>query len=140
MLSRWVSVIGLRVGDLPGSRSGTRPWQTRGKALPPNFGYQRAQSSTMSAEQSKKRGAFIVFEGCDRSGKTTQVSMLVDALNKEGMASKMWRFPGEWARSATLTFVSFIWSLAEMGRSYSAAVAGDADQLVAAREGNRYLI
>ena len=28
-----------------------------------------------------KRGALIVFEGCDRSGKTTQVTKLVERLN-----------------------------------------------------------
>ena len=28
-----------------------------------------------------KRGALIVFEGCDRSGKTTQVTKLVERFN-----------------------------------------------------------
>ena len=40
-----------------------------------------------------KRGSLIVFEGCDRSGKTTQVSKLVEKLNKEGKPAKMMRFP-----------------------------------------------
>jgi len=40
-----------------------------------------------------QRGSLIVFEGCDRSGKTTQVKRLVDNLNKEGIESKMMRFP-----------------------------------------------
>jgi len=40
-----------------------------------------------------ERGSLIVFEGCDRSGKTTQVQKLVDNLNKEGIESKMMRFP-----------------------------------------------
>ena len=31
-----------------------------------------------------KRGALIVFEGCDRSGKTTQVQRLVNRLTNEG--------------------------------------------------------
>ena len=31
-----------------------------------------------------KRGALIVFEGCDRSGKTTQVQRLVTRLTDEG--------------------------------------------------------
>jgi len=34
-----------------------------------------------------------VFEGCDRSGKTTQVKRLVDSLNSEGKTTKMMRFP-----------------------------------------------
>eukprot|EP00088_Acartia_fossae_P071829 TRINITY_DN9955_c0_g1_i1.p1 TRINITY_DN9955_c0_g1~~TRINITY_DN9955_c0_g1_i1.p1 ORF type:complete len:219 (+),score=36.28 TRINITY_DN9955_c0_g1_i1:88-744(+) len=40
-----------------------------------------------------KRGALIVFEGCDRSGKTTQIKRLVDRLNNEGKKAKMMRFP-----------------------------------------------
>ena len=35
-----------------------------------------------------KRGALIVFEGCDRSGKTTQIKRLVDRLNEEGSKTK----------------------------------------------------
>ena len=34
-----------------------------------------------------------MFEGCDRSGKTTQVKKLVEKLNKEGKSAKMMRFP-----------------------------------------------
>jgi len=40
-----------------------------------------------------KRGALIVFEGCDRSGKTTQIKRLVERLNQEGSKTKMMRFP-----------------------------------------------
>jgi len=40
-----------------------------------------------------KRGSLIVFEGCDRSGKTTQVKRLVDTLNKTGCTTEMMRFP-----------------------------------------------
>ena len=39
------------------------------------------------------RGSLIVFEGCDRSGKTTQVRRLVERLNREGRPAKMMRFP-----------------------------------------------
>ena len=51
----------------------------------------------MSGQSSVRmpRGALVVFEGCDRSGKTTQCQKLVDALNAEGTKAKMWRFPGE---------------------------------------------
>jgi len=42
---------------------------------------------------SLKRGALIVFEGCDRSGKTTQVNRLIARLNEEGKTTKMMRFP-----------------------------------------------
>ncbi|KAK2180361.1 hypothetical protein NP493_446g01022 [Ridgeia piscesae] len=39
------------------------------------------------------RGALIVFEGCDRSGKSTQCKKLVEALNNDGIKAKLWRFP-----------------------------------------------
>jgi dTMP kinase len=39
------------------------------------------------------RGALIVFEGCDSSGKTTQCQKLVTALNSEGIAAKLIAFP-----------------------------------------------
>jgi dTMP kinase len=37
--------------------------------------------------KNKPRGAFIVLEGLDRAGKTTQCAMLVNALNKQGISS-----------------------------------------------------
>jgi thymidylate kinase len=40
-----------------------------------------------------KRGAFILFEGCDRCGKTTQVAQLVDALNSVGIKTRRQAFP-----------------------------------------------
>jgi len=39
------------------------------------------------------RGAFILFEGCDRVGKSTQCSMLVEYLKKEGHTVELFRFP-----------------------------------------------
>jgi thymidylate kinase len=41
------------------------------------------------------RGAFIVFEGLDRCGKTTQVEALADALRREGRQVRCAKFPGE---------------------------------------------
>ncbi|GAA6004722.1 hypothetical protein JCM10207_000993 [Rhodosporidiobolus poonsookiae] len=41
----------------------------------------------------KRRGAFIVFEGLDRSGKSTQVARLVDSLNARGVKAVAARFP-----------------------------------------------
>ena len=35
-----------------------------------------------------QRGALIVFEGCDRSGKTTAVKRLVDYLNDKHQLTK----------------------------------------------------
>jgi hypothetical protein len=40
------------------------------------------------------RGALIVFEGCDRSGKTTQCDKLVKALSQDGVKSDLMKFPG----------------------------------------------
>lgn len=40
-----------------------------------------------------KRGAFIVFEGIDRSGKTTQSLYLVEDLNNNNIQTKHMRFP-----------------------------------------------
>lgn len=42
-----------------------------------------------------KRGALIVFEGGDHSGKTTQCSKLVEALTAKGESVKLLKFPGK---------------------------------------------
>ncbi len=41
------------------------------------------------------RGALIVFEGCDRVGKSTQVKKLLKALTKVGVNYKDLKFPGK---------------------------------------------
>ena len=43
---------------------------------------------------SPRRGAFIVFEGLDRSGKSTQVSILLAKLKKEEYKARIQKFPG----------------------------------------------
>ena len=43
--------------------------------------------------QPQPRGAFIVFEGADRAGKSTQCQMLVEHLQAAGVAAELWRFP-----------------------------------------------
>ncbi|XP_043253966.1 thymidylate kinase [Colletes gigas] len=42
---------------------------------------------------SSGRGALIVFEGCDRAGKSTQVKMLLEALNKLNIPAAGRNFP-----------------------------------------------
>ena len=42
---------------------------------------------------SKKRGAFILLEGVDRCGKTTQVSLLTKHLLNLSLATVAYRFP-----------------------------------------------
>lgn len=39
------------------------------------------------------RGALIVFEGCDRAGKSTQVKMLIEALKKRNIPTEARAFP-----------------------------------------------
>ncbi|KPM40781.1 hypothetical protein AK830_g5794 [Neonectria ditissima] len=50
-----------------------------------------ATSSSAAAETA--RGAFIVLEGLDRSGKTTQVKLLEQRFVEEGRPVKVMRFP-----------------------------------------------
>ena len=58
------------------------------------------------------RGAFIVFEGCDRSGKTTTCQRLVQFLNDQSKAAKFMRFPDRSTRiGATIGMALFaIWA------------------------------
>ena len=39
------------------------------------------------------RGAFILFEGVDRCGKTTQSTRLVETLKASGVDAELWRYP-----------------------------------------------
>ncbi|RXK39299.1 thymidylate kinase [Tremella mesenterica] len=45
-----------------------------------------------------QRGAFIVFEGLDRSGKSTQVGALVARLQREGRKVRLQKFPDRTTR------------------------------------------
>lgn len=42
------------------------------------------------------RGALVVLEGCDRAGKSTQVKMLLSALQNLGIPAESRRFPGDY--------------------------------------------
>ena len=46
-----------------------------------------------SSTSTPKRGAFILLEGVDRCGKTTQVSLLVKHLLTLSIATVAYRFP-----------------------------------------------
>ena len=39
------------------------------------------------------RGAFIVLEGLDRSGKSTQADVLCEALRAKGRKVSLWKYP-----------------------------------------------
>ncbi|WZZ59122.1 LOW QUALITY PROTEIN: hypothetical protein YC2023_059229 [Brassica napus] len=52
------------------------------------------ENPTFSSEASAKpRGAFIVVEGLDRSGKSTQCAKLRSFLESSGHLTELWRFP-----------------------------------------------
>lgn len=51
-----------------------------------------------AGEAATTRGAFVVLEGLDRSGKTTQVKLLEQRFVEEGRPVKVMRFPGELSR------------------------------------------
>jgi dTMP kinase len=42
-----------------------------------------------------KRGAFIVIEGLDRSGKSTQAAALLRKLQDSQVSAKLIKFPGQ---------------------------------------------
>lgn len=46
-----------------------------------------------STTTTTRRGSFIVLEGVDRCGKTTQVARLVQKCLSVGLAATAWRFP-----------------------------------------------
>ena len=51
-----------------------------------------------------QRAPFIVIEGLDRSGKTTQTCKLHEALKDVGVEAKLIKFPGEHCHFVRLTF------------------------------------
>ena len=56
----------------------------------PGFTFTRAVSQMADAPS---RGAFVVFEGVDRCGKSSQTKQLVEALNARGIAAELWCYP-----------------------------------------------
>lgn len=50
--------------------------------------------ATTAPREGAARGAFIVLEGLDRSGKTTQAKLLEQKLVEAGQPIKTMRFPG----------------------------------------------
>lgn len=54
---------------------------------------QMARFSDSQHQQHVVRGAFIVFEGGDACGKTTQCTNLVNRLNHDGIRAENWAFP-----------------------------------------------
>jgi len=42
----------------------------------------------------RKRAPFVVIEGLDRSGKTTQINLLHSRLESMGTRTRLFKFPG----------------------------------------------
>lgn len=53
----------------------------------------KQSSAQQPQQQQRRRGAFIVMEGVDRCGKTTQSKLLLQRLLAAGMAAQAMRFP-----------------------------------------------
>jgi predicted AAA+ superfamily ATPase len=65
--------------------------------------YAGTQIKEMAAQaKPMPRGAFIVIEGLDRSGKTTQVKILEAELLQSGKKVKTIHFPGKLAKKSVL--------------------------------------
>lgn len=62
------------------------------RSVPINLAQNLKRTLTMLST-AKCRGALIVFEGCDHSGKTTQCKKLVAALKEKGIETEAMRFP-----------------------------------------------
>ncbi|KAJ6314801.1 hypothetical protein OIU78_018310, partial [Salix suchowensis] len=52
-----------------------------------------SSNCNLRASSSESRGALIVLEGLDRSGKTSQSSRLLSYLEGLGHSTELWRFP-----------------------------------------------
>ena len=59
----------------------------------PSNVFVNALSGVASRGAAAARGAFILFEGVDRCGKTTQATRLVEHLNAKGHRAELWRYP-----------------------------------------------
>lgn len=81
------------LGFVPNTKTPPRPRDPLAAGVP------RAKSVMASTNEERaetqKRGAFILFEGVDRCGKTTQANLLVESLKKAGHDACFMRFPGE---------------------------------------------
>ncbi|GFR95417.1 thymidylate kinase [Elysia marginata] len=58
-----------------------------------NLIFSLKQSVSKYSTMSANRGKLIVFEGCDRSGKSTQCAKLIERLRKEGHKAELLKFP-----------------------------------------------
>ncbi|XP_027187895.1 thymidylate kinase isoform X2 [Cicer arietinum] len=63
------------------------------KCFPRQIRMEGNLSCSIEGNNKDYRGALIVLEGLDRSGKSSQCSRLVSYLEGQGLPSELWRFP-----------------------------------------------
>ncbi|KAH9320258.1 hypothetical protein KI387_022027, partial [Taxus chinensis] len=61
--------------------------------VPVRISARRTSMETSHCTSGNKRGALIVLEGLDRSGKTSQCAKLASSLSVQGFPVEAWRFP-----------------------------------------------
>jgi dTMP kinase len=62
----------------------------------------------MASQDPPRRAPFIVIEGLDRSGKTTQVARLHAQLKAQGVEAALMKFPGTPPAARTRVFCSYL--------------------------------
>jgi dTMP kinase len=65
-------------------------------AMSETFGTEHGVEGSDTGKDNVVRGALVVLEGLDRSGKTTQVKLLEQRFVELGRKVKVMRFPGTW--------------------------------------------
>jgi dTMP kinase len=63
------------------------------KCSPRQIRMQTNLSCSKEGNKKESRGALVVLEGLDRSGKSSQCSRLVSYLEGQGLSAELWRFP-----------------------------------------------
>lgn len=86
-----------------GSRFVLSHWHSEKEQKAPQRSMSKANESTVT------RGAFVVLEGLDRSGKSTQVALLEKKLRAEGREVRVMRFPGRFPRAFSHLSVLACW-------------------------------
>ncbi|WVZ01390.1 hypothetical protein V8G54_027459 [Vigna mungo] len=63
------------------------------KCFPTSIRMENNLNSSTEGSKMESRGALVVLEGLDRSGKSSQCSRLVSFLEGQGISAELWRFP-----------------------------------------------
>ncbi|KAL9322224.1 hypothetical protein ACSQ67_010277 [Phaseolus vulgaris] len=63
------------------------------KCFPRKIRMENNLNSSIAGNKKESRGALVVLEGLDRSGKSSQCSRLVSFLEEQGISAELWRFP-----------------------------------------------